>query len=270
MQSASSGARAWCFPSTLFVAFVSATLTYAQQTGLTLDANGNITLISSKGDHTILAEHSHCNEIRGTPDGEMLVCFVSRGADDHGFLPQFEIEIYHADGQKQVLGPGGPIREWHFWDEDRQIALSFTASNGHISDALYDAQTGNLVETVEEPAVLSHLPQWAKTQLQIDDESVPTDERSQEMESKWLAKTFRQIESIMPGMHRRDLDSLFRHDGGIQFGPSEDRYVFKACSLIKIDVRFALTAKSADAFHENPDDVITSVSKPYLEYPMTD
>ena len=241
-----------------------------QQTGLTLETNGDITLISQDGHRAVLAEHSHCNEIRGTPDGEMLMCFVSRGTDDHGFLPQFEIEIYHADGQKQVLAPGGPIREWHFWNEARQLALSFTASNGRIGDALYDVQTGNLFETIEEPADLSHLPQWAKTQLQIDDESVPTDERSQEMQGKWLAKTFRQIESIKPGMHRRDLDSLFRHDGGIQVGPSEDRYVFKACSLIKIDVGFSLTGNSDDPFNEDPDDLITSVSKPYLQYPMFD
>lgn len=242
----------------------------AQQTGLTLDANGSIVLVSKDGRRTALAEQSHCNEISGIPDNRLMVCMVSRGADDQGFRPQFQIEIYHDDGSKFVLEPGGAIRDWHFWNDDQQIAVAFKASDGQVFDALYSTESGNLIERLAEPANLSELPQWAKSRAQINDESVPMDRDSEEMRNKWMDKVFRQIETIQPGMHRRDLETLFRMDGGINPIGGNERYVFKECSMIKIDVTFKTPGATNSPQPENPDAVIESVSKPYLQYPFAD
>lgn len=242
---------------------------FAQRSGFEFAANGDISLISEEGHRTRLVDHGHCNEVSATLDGRLFACFVSRGVGDNGFLPQFQIEIYHEDGRKLVLEPGGPIRDWHFSKNDHQVAVSFNASDGRISDALYDVQSGKLIESLVAPADLSQLPQWAKSSLQINDESVPMDAASQEMRNKWIDKTLRQIETIQPSMHRRDLAKLFYHDGGFSsFGQS--RYVFKECPMIKIDVNFKSPEGKNRLQQENPDDIIDSVSRPYLQRPFAD
>ncbi len=262
-----------CLPApALFGAFLltSGAVSHAQQPGLTLDPNGAIVLISRNGHHTVLAGQGHCNEILGTPDNRLLACAVSRGVDDQGFRPSLQIEIYYEDGSKLVLEPGGPIRDWHFWNDHQQIAVSSNAGDGQVSHALYNSQSGNLIESQAEPADPAHLPQWARSQTQVDDESVPTDTASQEMRNKWMDKTLRQIETIQPGMHRRDLATLFRPDGGINPIGNQERYVLKECTMIKIDVSFKAPDETSPVQHKNPDDVIESVSKPYLQYPTMD
>ncbi len=246
------------------------TAAHPEQTGLTLDGNGGIALISKDGHRTLLAEHGHCNEIAGTPDNRLMVCMVSRGLDNRGLQAQFQIEIYHDDGSKFVLEPGGSIRDWHLWNNDQQIAVSFKARDAQVSDALYSLDSGDLVESLAEPADLTQLPQWAKSRTQIDDESVPTDADSQQMRTAWMGKIFRQIETIQPGMHRRDLVALFREDGGINPINHQYRYIFKECSMIKIDVSFKPSDGTRSSQEEDPDDIIESVSRPYLQYPIMD
>ena len=244
----------------------------SQTPRIALDAADNIVLIAQDGHRTTLAERGHCNETRGTPDDQLLACFVSRGTDDHGFRPQFEIEIYRSDGRKLVLAPGGAIRDWHFWNDYEQIAISYTSNTGHRNDALYDSDTGRLADRIDETDDPSHLPQWAKSRSQIDDESVTTDSASQEMRNKWIDKILRQILAIQPGMRRSDLDALFRQDGGINPIGRQYRYVLKECPSIKIDVQFKDYA-GTDQSQQSPqgqDAEIESVSKPYLQWSIMD
>ena len=131
----------------------------------------------------------------GTPDHRLMACMVSRGMDNRGFQPAYQIELYHDDGSKFVLEPGGPIRGWHLWNDDHQIAVSFKASNGQVSDTLYSLDSGDLVESLAEPADLTQLPRWAKRQEQLNDESVPMDADSQPMRILWMDKTLRHIRS---------------------------------------------------------------------------
>ncbi|HSS47628.1 MAG TPA: hypothetical protein VLX28_01655 [Thermoanaerobaculia bacterium] len=60
----------------------------------------------------------------------------------------------------------------------------------------------------------------------------------------------------LPGRTRADLLATFFRDGG--FG---ETYVHKRCSYLKVNVDFSLTVEGA----ESPDDVIESVSLPYVE-----
>jgi hypothetical protein len=60
-------------------------------------------------------------------------------------------------------------------------------------------------------------------------------------------------------MTRRELLTLFREDGGLQSMKTE-RYVYKECPIIKVDVTFTLIDT-----REHLKDRIKSISKPYLE-----
>ena len=188
--------------------------------------------------------HGHCNEGSGNPKNQFFACAVSRGVGDQGYRPVFQIEVYLPDGHKLILEPGGAIREWHLWNDYRQISVSFDTRYAHQAHALYDARTGKLLRQLNDPADPSQLPQWAKSRLQIDNESVPMDQRSQEMRNRWITKALIQIGTIKPGMHRRDLDTLFRMDGGLQFNSDTGRYDLKECPSIKVDVHFVSRPKS--------------------------
>jgi hypothetical protein len=53
---------------------------------------------------------------------------------------------------------------------------------------------------------------------------------------------------------RRELLTLFREDGGLQFVKTE-RYVYKECPIIKVDVTFTITDMG-----DHSNDRITSIS----------
>ena len=95
-----------------------------------------------------------------------------------------------------------------------------------------------------------------------------TSERTQSANDQaylqWLSKSLASVQTIKVGMTRRDLLALFREDGGLQFGKTE-RYVYKACPIIKVDVTFSVSATN-----DHLNDTIKSISKPYLENPFFD
>jgi hypothetical protein len=77
---------------------------------------------------------------------------------------------------------------------------------------------------------------------------------------------------IKAGMTRAEVEKSFRADGGLQFfskSGSTTRYVYRKCELIKIDVKFEAAVVSQTGSW-SPNDIVVSVSKPYLEYPFSD
>jgi hypothetical protein len=80
---------------------------------------------------------------------------------------------------------------------------------------------------------------------------------------QWLSKSLDSIQTIKVGMTRRELLTLFRGDGGLQFMPI--RYVHKGCPVIKVDVTFTVNGTG-----DQLNDRIKSISKPYLESPFFD
>jgi hypothetical protein len=79
----------------------------------------------------------------------------------------------------------------------------------------------------------------------------------------WLSKSLDSIQAIKVGMTRRELLTLFREDGGLQFMPI--RYVYKECPVIKVDVTLTVNVTG-----DQLNDRIKSISKPYLESPFFD
>jgi hypothetical protein len=90
-----------------------------------------------------------------------------------------------------------------------------------------------------------------------------------EERTRWIAKAFRQIDKIKPGMRRRDLLKIFTTEGGLSF-PWQRTYVYIECPYIKVDVRFKASNDGSDGLGDNPDDVIESISKPYLAWSVAD
>jgi hypothetical protein len=80
------------------------------------------------------------------------------------------------------------------------------------------------------------------------------------------------VDAIKVGDTRAKLEHNFEEDGGISWrneSSEHSRYLYKKCNLIKVDVEFALR-KGSTPGKPSPDDTVTSISKPYLEYPYSD
>jgi hypothetical protein len=88
------------------------------------------------------------------------------------------------------------------------------------------------------------------------------DEDNSNTLSKGILHVIQIVNRIKPGMTRADVENEFRGDGGIN-SFSNQRFVYRKCSYIKIDVEFKLIKKDNKLFNQN--DIIIKLSKPYLE-----
>ncbi len=113
------------------------------------------------------------------------------------------------------------------------------------------------------------LPQWAKSQAQIDDESVPMSAALTQQRTNWIAKVLGQIEKIQPGMQRKDLPDIVTTEGGIS-NRFHRTYVYVGCPYIKVNVKFKAASDEADALKEDPEDAIESISQPFLQWSTVD
>ena len=74
---------------------------------------------------------------------------------------------------------------------------------------------------------------------------------------------------LKAGMTRAEVEKEFQEDGGMTFSSGtehHDRYTYRTCGMIKIDVDLALTDESKPG----PKDRVISVSRPYLEFESKD
>jgi len=237
-----------------------------------LDDKGNVYVVSRDGKQIRMTEPGHCGETLFADDGQTVGCLVAvkeRGQHPDGPPASLQVEIYLRGGEKRMIETRAPVYEWHFWDEGRQIAIASGLSKRPQRYALYESATGRLIEEFPAPADESLLPQWAKGRAQIDDESVPMGPVLTEERTRWIAKTLRQIERIEPGTHRKDLAPILRTEGGM-YSRGQRTYVHVDCPFIKVDVRFKGADNKGDPHEESPDDVIESISRPYLAWSVAD
>ena len=87
-----------------------------------------------------------------------------------------------------------------------------------------------------------------------------------EEHSHWLEEVMRSISTIKPGMTRRQLLRILTTEGGL-YSRREGRYVYKHCPYIKVIVKFQ---PSDDSMDFGPDDKIVEISKPFLEFVISD
>jgi hypothetical protein len=87
----------------------------------------------------------------------------------------------------------------------------------------------------------------------------------------WVEQCLKDFASLKPGMTRKEVESKFPQDGGLQT-VSPVRYTHPACPCFKIDVEFDFKRDQADQGRAitGADDKVTRVSRPYLERPISD
>jgi hypothetical protein len=87
--------------------------------------------------------------------------------------------------------------------------------------------------------------------------------------TKQLTSVWFEIQKIKPGMTRADLVKIFKENtGGVAWPESKpfpfmehQKYDYRGCQIIQVDVDFA----PSDSKAARPTDIITKISKPYLD-----
>ena len=85
--------------------------------------------------------------------------------------------------------------------------------------------------------------------------------------TRWVSDVLKSIETIKIGMTRQELRKVFTTEGGISF-VRQRRYIHRECAYIKVDVEFAPTHEGQR--EELPTDRIARISRPFLEWSITD
>ena len=94
-------------------------------------------------------------------------------------------------------------------------------------------------------------------------------------QKEWIANSLREMQKIKVGMTRADLLTVFTTEGGLSTG-LQRTYVYRECHYIKVDVEFEAVGRPARdvagrvTLHEDSRDVIKKISRPYLEWSVTD
>ncbi len=99
--------------------------------------------------------------------------------------------------------------------------------------------------------------------------------RTSQEHTAWVGESLRRMQSIKAGMTRADLLKVFTTEGGISTRLRRT-YVYPECPYFKVDVEFEPAGRPArDAagrvpLEESGEDVIKSVSRPYIDWGVAD
>jgi hypothetical protein len=89
---------------------------------------------------------------------------------------------------------------------------------------------------------------------------------SENERTQWVDSVLRLVGTLKPGMTRKDLSKLFTEEGGLSIR-TQRTYVYRQCPHIKVDVTLA---PASAGINEMPEDVIVKISRPYLQYTISD
>jgi hypothetical protein len=209
---------------------------------------------------------NHCSMAQGTVDGKTFACMVWDD-DFEKFSNPTQLEIYRDHRRIFTVEPGDPIREWHFWQDGKQLAVHFGPQDGLGTYALYDTLTGAQVEHVPGSEQPRKLPQWTKSQPQLNEELLPEGPAFSQQDMVWISKVLKEIGTVHPGMTRRDLQKVFTEEGGLSTR-TRRTYVYKDCPYIKVDAVFLPVGAAGP--EESDDDRLMSISPPFLAYSIMD
>ena len=91
----------------------------------------------------------------------------------------------------------------------------------------------------------------------------------------WVAEAFKCMQTIKPGMTRKELLVVFTTEGGLST-PVRRTFVSRDCPYFKVDVEFAALGRPGRESNdrvtmvEGAQDRIINVSKPYLQFSVMD
>jgi hypothetical protein len=100
-------------------------------------------------------------------------------------------------------------------------------------------------------------------------------EASARERNEWVGRVLQQMESVKPGMTRKNLQEVFTTEGGLSTG-LQRTYGSRDCPFFKVDVEFEAVgrpSKDADGrvtVIQDDRDIIIKISRPYLAWPASD
>ena len=109
---------------------------------------------------------------------------------------------------------------------------------------------------------------WVRQLKLLRVEPLPTSTAYDSEQARWIGASLTEMQSIKPGMTRGALLKVFMEEGGIS-NRTWRRYVYRRCAYIKVDVEFSPVGDSKND-GESPNDRITKISKPFLEWAIAD
>ena len=109
---------------------------------------------------------------------------------------------------------------------------------------------------------------WVRQLKLLRVEPLPTSSAYDSEAVRWIAASLTDIQGIKVGMTRSELLKVFMEEGGIS-NRRWRRYVYRKCGYIKVDVEFA-PANNPDNPDQSPEDRITKISQPFLEWSIRD
>lgn len=87
--------------------------------------------------------------------------------------------------------------------------------------------------------------------------------------TKQITDVLKECQTIKPGMTRTELSRVFTTEGGLSTAKHRT-YVYRGCPYIKVDVDFTLSDPKQGTLEARPTDTIAKISKPYLQWSVTD
>jgi len=91
----------------------------------------------------------------------------------------------------------------------------------------------------------------------------------------WVAEALKRMETVHPGMTRKDLFTAFKIEGGLSTGLRRV-FVSRDCPYFKVDVEFQAVGRPAQdadgrvTLIESDEDIILKISTPYLQFSIVD
>jgi hypothetical protein len=91
----------------------------------------------------------------------------------------------------------------------------------------------------------------------------------------WVAEVLKRMLTIEPGMTRKALLTVFKTEGGL-FTDLKRTFVSRHCPYFKVDVEFKPVgrpdrdASGRATFVEGEEDIILTISRPYLAFSIDD
>jgi hypothetical protein len=116
---------------------------------------------------------------------------------------------------------------------------------------------------------LALVPACARALLGQQGTPVPAALCTSEALTKSIESVMEAIDAIKPGMTRADLLTVLTVESGISTR-ARRTYVYRLCPYIKVEVDFTPVTNPDDRLTEMSDDKILKLSRPYLQYSVTD
>ena len=141
-------------------------------------------------------------------------------------------------------------------------AATFKQTGVYTQDLYWNGTIKSKEIIFESPKVIPAFPKPGHIAFKEPKELSPT-----RGHINWISECISRTEYIYPGKTRAGLLKVYTIEGGISTR-SWRKYVYRECPFIKVDVEFKAT--DDDKSIEKPGDIITKISKPYLEWSIMD